>query len=390
MIRLKKLSFKKGLVLLIFSFFLTNCIDPVEPEFKLETGFIFVDGLASTIPKASFVTISESVIEFGVYGTNFIEGANVSFINTGANEIVHLEENIGAYVPPSDFVAAVGETWKLLISFENGTIYESSPETVLKPVEMTEIKSEYDPELLFRETSGNVNKYVPGHSVSISFNDPSNEDNYYLWGFRSFENMDVCEKCWAGIFREGECQDRINVTGEPYYDYPCETNDCWQIRLPEAVNIYDDEFSNGKTISDLSVASLPLYNKENMVVEIQQISISPNAYEYYKVLKDLLDNNSSINAPPAAALIGNMTNPNNSEEFVFGRFTAAGTSTKNIYIKRSDINENQLESIYELNLEGCEVCPFGECDEGCLPLQSVPCTETRYRTAIIPSGWIEN
>ncbi|PCJ97962.1 MAG: hypothetical protein COA50_03255 [Flavobacteriaceae bacterium] len=389
MFKLKKPSPKTPLVFLIAAFFLSNCIDPVAPEFEFDTGYIYVEGLASTIPRASLVTISESVIEFGVYGASFVEGAMVTFINTDTNEEVQLQEEIGVYVPPSDFVVAVGESWKLLILLENGATYESTPETVLEPVEITQIEAEYDPKLIFKETSGSVNKHIPGHSIAISFDDPAAADNYYLWSFRSFENLDICEKCWAGTFREGECKDRIYLTGDPYFDYPCETNDCWKIRQPEAINIYDDEFCNGKTISNLEVAKLPLHTKENMVVEVQQISISPDAYEYYKVLKDLLENTSSINAPPPAALIGNMSNPSNSENFVFGRFTVAGTFAKSVYMKRSDIIENQLETVYPLNLEDCQVCPGG-CNDDCLPMQSTPCAENRYRTAIIPSGWIEN
>ena len=55
-----------------------------------------------------------------------------------------------------------------------------------------------------------------------------------------------------------------------------------------------------------------------MVVVAQQWNLTPEAHEYYKVLKDILDNNSGLNAPPPAALIGNLFNPEDTEDFIFG------------------------------------------------------------------------
>jgi hypothetical protein len=112
--------------------------------------------------------------------------------------------------------------------------------------------------------------------------------------------------------------------------------------------------------------------------------LTPAAYNYYKVLKDIVDNSGGFNAPPPAALIGNMTNVNDSEDFVFGRFTAVATTTVSLFIDRANTPEDPIEIALPLELEPTLNSPYPP------PATNfTPCTETRFRTAIRPEGWID-
>ena len=340
-----------------------------------------IEGFASTSPGSSFVNISESAIEFGVKVVNFIGGASVSLVNLDSGRTVQLIEVENSYLAPPDFVVAPGETWKLSVILNNGKSYESTPETILSTVPINEINLRYDRELEFREINGG--EFVPGHAISISFDDPQPDNNYYYWSYRSFENLDYCERCFEGVFRNGECIP-ADVPGRArYFNYICET-DCWKIRFPESISIFNDQFSNGNTVSSLEVGNLLLYTKENMVVEVQQFSLSPAAYDYYKVLKDIVDNSGGLNAPPPAALIGNLSNPEDPDEFVLGRFTAAASSVASIYVERESIQEAPLETREPIILEPLVFSPYPP-----TATNTVPCTETRFRTATEPNGWID-
>lgn len=374
---------RSGLGISLFCFLFWSCIDPVEPEFELTEGLIFVDGFASTTPGASFVTISESAFEFGFYVVNFVAGAAVNFENIETGEIVQLSDTGNAYQPPSDFVVAPGEEWKLNLRLPNGKNIASSPEQVLNPISLSGIDVTYKPELVFREDLGG--EFVPGHEVSVSFTDPPEEGNYYYWTYRTFENLDFCEKCVEGIFRDGKCQPvDIPGRGARYFDYVCEV-DCWRIRFPERIAIFKDQFSNGLTTSNLPIGDIVLYTKENMVVEVQQQTLTPAAYEYYKILKDIVDNSGGLNAPPPAALIGNLVNTDDGDEFIFGRFTAAATSTRALFIERTSIVEEALEKRDPILFEPQISCPYPP------PCTTVaPCSESKFRTSITPNGWIEN
>lgn len=361
--------------------FVSSCIDPVPPEFEYKEGLVFVESIASTVPKASFVTISRSGIEFGVYVVRFVAGATVNFENVLSGVRVPLVEARNTYQPPEDFLVRPGEQWILNIQLPDGKTIVSTPETVLEPVPLSSIEVRYDPELVFKDNLGG--KVVPGHEVSVNFDDPGDRDNYYYWSYRTYENIDFCEKCEGGVFRDGECMAfSTGGRGRRYFDYACDV-DCWRIRFPENVAVFDDRFSNGKTISKLSVGEILLYTKENMVVEVQQFSLTPAAYDYYKVLNDIIDNNGGLNAPPPAALVGNLSNPNDGDDFVFGRFTAAATSAASLFIMRSDIEEQVIERRDPIVTE-----QFG--DPLPPPITTIaPCSENKYRTAVRPVEWVD-
>lgn len=378
----KKLIFISLKVICFYfvSHLFTSCIDAVEPEFEFKEGLVFVESIASTIPKASFVTINRSTIEFGVYVVNFVEGATVSFENTSTGELVSLIETRNSYLPPDDFVVRPGDQWKLNIQLANGKKIESTPEQVLEPVPITNIEVRYDPELVFRDNLGG--KFVPGHEVSIDFEDPANAENFYYWTYRTYENLDFCERCTDAVWRNGECTPvEIASFRARYFDYACDI-DCWRIRFPESVTIFDDRFSDGKMVNKFPVGDLLLYTKENMVVEVQQFSITPAAYKYFKVLKDVVDNNSGLNAPPPAALVGNLFNPDDSEDFVFGRFTAAATSSASLFVNRNLIEGSAIEISQAPIFEPQIASPYP-------PPATViaPCSENKERTGVQPVKW---
>lgn len=357
---------------------LISCIDPVEPEFEFKDGLVFVEGIASTIKGGSFVIINKSSIEFGVNKTKFEKGASVSFVNSKTNEIIQLIEDEGVYVPWVEFQVKVGEQWELHITLQDGSQYNSQSETVIKAVPISNIKAKYSSELQF---NNGTNTFEPGHAISITFNDPQETENYYYWTFKSYEKLTICRTCFDGIYRNESCGP-TEISAPDYFNYICET-DCWKVRLSENISIFDDKFSNGKTTTDLVVANIPLYTKRDIVVEMQQLSLSPDAYEYYKVLKDLVDNNSGFNAPPPAALIGNMFNPNDRNDFVFGRFTTAATTTSDIFIEREDISEKALEPELAIIIEPTFESPYPP-----PATTAAPCDESRFRTTIRPEAWM--
>lgn len=377
----------KKVRLFVFSALIFGCIDPATPEYDLISDLVYVEGFVSTEAGISHVVISESIIFSSGTGSNvLIDDADVFFVNTVTDEQVTLNFKDEFYLPPANFAASVGETWMLEVILPNGKRYVSSPEIVLEPVPIKSIEAHYNPELAHSEVE---NSYIPGHVLSVSFEDPQNVQNHYYWNFRSYEKISKCERCTQGIFRNGNCEDQSSPNMEIYYDYLCDS-DCWQIRRAENIKIYFDEFSDGLSVANVPVADIFYYKRKNILVELQQFTISASAYHYYRIIQDIVQNNSNLNAPPPAALIGNIHNPDDSEEYVLGRFTTAASASEHIFINRMDISERPIEWFESpIIYEGCEVCVDVECRTDACPLLYVPCEERRDRTAIMPQGWIE-
>lgn len=366
-----------GLLLLL------GCTDPVDPEFRYTDGLIYIDAFASDDPGSSYVEIYESGESFGLKTNLFQDGAEVRFLRPSDGQAVSLLQSGDRYIPPPGFAIGQGEAWKLDVVLADGRHYVSDPEKAVEPVPIDEVSVGYDPELVFLE---DYDRKVPGHRLSVTFMDPAGEENYYLWQFRSYERLVYCQICYDyAVFRNGECiKPNPNNPGPPlkrYYTYSCEEA-CWQIRYNQKVEVFSDEFTDGAAVTALPVGDVLLYQKRNIQVRLQQYALNREAYRYYKTLKDLVDNNSGFNAPLPAALLGNLSNPEDPEEYVLGRFTVASQVSRDLFIERIFIEEDQLEEVIIGQAEGFADAPP--------PVTtSAPCDEGPYRTAVEPPGWPE-
>ena len=337
-----------------------------------------IDGLASTIPGTTFVNIKKTILEFGRYSTQFISGCNVTLINSDTKEKVSFVEVESNYLVSNDFRISPGSRWEMEVLMPNGKRYRSESELVPTEVPIDKISEKFTKELIFEESLG---KYIAGHEISIDFEDPEEEQNFYYFQYRGFEKEIYCKLCNRGIYRSGECVSQINnPLAKEYYTYLCDQS-CWKINYNEEISLFEDEFTNGKSISNLLVGRVPLYSNQDILVEILQLNISQNAHKYFKSIKDIVDNNSGFNAPLPSALIGNFYNIDDSEDPILGRFTAAAGRSNSIFIKRGGINEK---------IEGEYISPQPELLGDPLPnpiTYVAPCIESRYQTKIKPLTW---
>ncbi|MEM8525431.1 MAG: DUF4249 domain-containing protein [Bacteroidota bacterium] len=350
-----------------------SCITPVEPEFKFRDNIIFIDGYALTEEGKSSISIQRSVLLNERFYTEAVDGAKVLLINTMTSEEITCSiSSDGLYLPPNDFKVEPEESWKLYIELADGRRFESTPEVVSEGVTIDNIEATYSDEITFLEEE---NKFVPGHSVSIDWTDPVKEENFYLWKYKTYEPLIVCKTCERGRFRNGECIQESNFRFRNF-DYLCGVP-CWLIRYNESFQIFDDELVDGESISR-PVAIVPFYRNQDILIEIQQLSLNKESYQYFDIINDILVENSGLNAPPPAALAGNIVNADDPSEVVLGQFTATTSSTLTLYIDRSEITVPAINP---------ETLPALEDTTNPDHIIIAPCEEGRERTSVKPAGW---
>ncbi|MDG1433520.1 MAG: DUF4249 domain-containing protein [Saprospiraceae bacterium] len=351
-----------------------GCVEQVDAEFDLQSDIIFVDGYVLTEPGTSSVTISKSTFQNQTtYQVVNVLNASVQIENINTGEIIEFIEDVsGIYGCPSNFAASTGEEWKLYVELEDGRRIESNSQIVTSPVLIDSVHAVYSPEIEFNTQ---FDRLVPGHRLSIDWQDPANEENFQLWKYRTFEPLFVCKTCQRGVLRNGECEPTGLNWGPDYYSYVC-IPDCWQINIGKELPIFNDRLEDGEMITEREIAILPMYQKPSILVEVQQFSLDESAYEYFKVVNSQVSQSGGLNAPPPAALLGNLFNPNDASDLILGNFTAAGISTKRLFIDRSQITEYAITSPDPIILENCPTCPT-----------SYPCMESFTRTGIKPNGW---
>ena len=350
-----------------------SCIDQVDAEYDYLDNVLFIDAYALTETGTSSVTINRSYWDDRIYSVRSVTNAQVSLENITAGLMVDfVESGPGVYICPPDFATNEGEVWKLHIILEDGKKFESKQETVIPAIPIDEIEAAYSPEITY---DNDLDKFVPGHRVNVSWQDPEGVENYYIWKYRTFEPLFVCKTCIRGTYRNGACQTSTASFGPPYYDYLCDPR-CWQIKYETQSIIFEDRLSDGAAIENRQIAILPFNRRPDILIEVQQLSVSKSNYEYFKIINDQLSASGGLNAPPPSPLLGNLFNPDDSSEFVLGQFTVAGVSAKSIFIDRSMITENPVRPDNPIILEPCLTCP-----------KSFPCEEGRNRTSIEPEGW---
>lgn len=312
---------------------LNSCVEAVPPEFDFEDDLIIIDALASTAAGTSYATVQQTSYEFGLYRSKAISGCTVTLINDDTQEREQLFESEGSYIVDPSFKVQTGSRWYIEVQLPNGQTFQSTVETTPEEVPISNIKENFNLEMLYDEGS---ESYTSGHEIRIDFNDPESQRNFFFYQYRAYEQELYCMLCEYGVYRNGECLSQINnpALTKEYYTYLCDVP-CWKISYNQDINIFSDEFTNGKTVENLLVAKVPYTSKQDILVEVLQLNISQDAYKHYRTIKDLVDNNSGFNAPLPAALIGNFTDLSDPEQIALGRFTTAAAVTETIYIRRS-------------------------------------------------------
>jgi hypothetical protein len=368
----------KVLNTIILLFFIEACIDPVPPEFDFVEDLIIVDALTSTLPGTTYATVRKTILEFGIYKSEFVSGCKVYLINSKTQETISLIETELNYLAPSDFKVDSGSEWEMEVIMPDGKTYVSQSEIVPEVVPISNISENYNKEMRFDEAN---NKFIPGHEIRINFQEPSDQENYYYFQYRSYEKEIYCNICYNGVLRFGECISQIeNPQAKQYYTYTCDQA-CWQINYSQEITLFDDALTNGKSIENLLVARIPLNSKQDMLAEILQLNITAQAHKYYKTIKDIVDNNGGFNAPLPSALIGNFYNPSDLEDPILGRFTAAAASNQSLFVKRGSITDQYVGYLRPPQSE-----LFGDPLPNPLTYDA-PCLENRNRTAIQPPLW---
>jgi hypothetical protein len=360
-------------LLLAFIALLNGCVEAVPPAFDFQDNLIIIDALASTVPGTSYATVQQTSYEFGLYRSKAISGCSIKLINADTQEEEVLFESDESYVVDPNFKVDPLSRWLIEIRLPDGETYRSSIEATPEQVPIKAINERFNPEMIFDEGS---ESYTSGHEIRIDFDDPSDQRNYFFYQYRAYEQEIYCKLCEYGVYRDGECLSQIDnpALTKDYYTYLCDVP-CWKISYNNDINIFSDEFANGKPISNLLVAKVPFTSKQDILVEVLQLNVSQDAYKHFRTLKDLVDNNSGFNAPLPAALIGNFTNLTNPDRIALGRFTAAAAVNQNIFIRRS-LRSEPLSGDFKLHQPEILGDPVPQ------PLTYVaPCVEGLYRTS---------
>lgn len=239
---------------------------------------------------------------------------------------------------------------------------------------------------------------IPANDVYIDFTDPGETRNFYLWRWRLYELQSWCATCKQGRYIVRDlgpvgsgpievigCVPDPSLAISNLFDYACRGT-CWDIFYSSDINVFSDIYANGQNQVGRKIASIPIYQRDPALIVIEQLSISADAYRYYKLFADQVQNTGTLADAPPAPIAGNVKNLANPTENVVGYFSASSVAVNRYKMDRKNATTGSYQGLFVAQngrKPNVEVLS-GQFGVG---VPSAVCVPGRYRTDQLPPGW---
>lgn len=337
---------------------LSTCIQPVEIDLpELDEGIVIA---ATLYTQKGYQQVRiNRLAPFTTDGLNYpIQQAQVWITdNVGKRQDFREDPTRAGIYQPTDvnYAGEVGKTYVLHVVTKDQFTYTSSPQTI-RPA--PPIKKVYREEIVIDHPK--LGQVVNGFNILLDMDDAPTKGDYYRWTWVNYEQL-------------AYCFEREEVDGF-YTAIPCCTP-CWDINrcYINCTNVLTDALVNGKSITRQYITKIP-YCARDYYIEVQQYSISKEAYNYWRTVGQLSSNNGSLFDTAPATVRGNLSCSSHPEQVVYGLFEVSDLAEAGYFISRLNTSKP--------GLYGC--APIR------IPLPTIACAtcvESPYRTRIKPRFW---
>ena len=347
----------KNFIWIVLTLGMASCVTEFQPDAVTLPPTLVVEGQITDQPGPYTVRLTRTA-DYSLKAINLLEtGAVVSIEdNQGNRETLREQAPGGVYqTRPNGIQGVAGRSYKLTIQTKSGTRYESAPEVITAAPLILKLYTEYRNALV-----PNTAVRKQGWDVYLDAKDPETTGNYYRWEWTHYEAISACQKT-------------IAPSGGFYNGLYCCTP-CWDIsRCYNCISVNSDANINGQAISRQLIMRAPYTSSAPYYLEVEQQALSRGAYEFWKSVRQLVNNTGGLFDAAPQTVRGNVrciTDPNAA---VYGYFGATGVSRMPFFVDRSN-----GQGIPEMDLP-VQVPLLAPC---------APCENSLYRTPNKPRWWV--
>jgi hypothetical protein len=344
--------------LLAVLLFALSCITPYNPDTQTLDQKLIVDGLVTDQPGRSLVTLSLTA-DYTLGSLNYFATKATVYVTDNTNKRTDYKEtSVGVYQPAdATWKGDPGSSYTLFVTTSDGRQFQSTPQLLNPVAPIDTVYYEYTKKPIVGTQTTNK-----GFDLYADTRDPATPGNFYRWSWTHFEPLVFC--------RTQDVTTRGVTTSFGYYC--CET--CWDIvRCYSCNNVASDSRINGNKISRQPIARVPFTSTERYYIEVEQQSLSAEAYAYWNTVAQLTQNNGGIFDATPVPLQGNIRCTNRNSEPAFGFFGASGVSVKALFVNRSTPSDLPDALLLPTALPPPATC--------------AKCVESAYRTQKAPRFW---
>ncbi|MBN2613303.1 MAG: DUF4249 domain-containing protein [Bacteroidales bacterium] len=297
-------SLKIYLILQTISLLTISCVTPYEPDISKYEHVFVVDGELNNLPGPYEVKLLTG-FKFDEDAGTGLSGAKVKIIEDTGLEIDLTEAEAGIYrTSDSSFTAKTGFSYKLQINY-NGDVFESEFETLKEPVPIDSIYWVYQEE-------------TDGIQILLNTHDQAGNTRYYAWDYLETWKFYV----------------PIVPNDHPEWEVCFRNSKSYGFIIGSTIQRYEDRIEEYPL---LLIGSNTNRLRWRYSILVRQYSLSGQAYEYYKNLGKLNENQGTLFDPVPFSLTGNMKCLTDKNKPVLGYFLVSGVSEKRIFINRTDL-----------------------------------------------------
>ena len=144
-------------------------------------------------------------------------------------------------------------------------------------------------------------------------------------------------------------------------------------------------FTDGQQIKHKLVAQIPLYQSNATLVSLQQMSLTPNAYRYFKLIQDQSVNTGTLADTPPAPIKSNLVNIADKNELVLGYFSASSVAEVRYMLSRKNTKGGIYNGLFKAIHNRVPNLEQKSMERPYIPL--AVCKKSKSRTQIRPEGW---
>ena len=327
----------------------TACVDPIAFDVPPAAEIIVIDGSITDKPGPYTVKITR--------GLALDADTNIPPAITGV--IVKLHDDLGTLenfteIAPGEYSTGgviqgtLGRSYHITMQMPDGTVLESEPEKILPTGEVQNIRYEFEPRMADKGY-GILPADVFNIYIDAEGGPEMTNESYLRWRFTGTYKVETYPQYRMGFsqgfyYKDPRPCSGVVVAPAPNGGVleqvaPCACCTCWVRLFETQPQLSDTELVNDGQFRNLKVGEVPINPDvffDKVLVEVEQMSISKTAFDYFKIIREQKEGASDLFQPAQGRLRGNIRTTNN-KYHVVGLFWAASVNHKSIYISRTDV-----------------------------------------------------
>jgi hypothetical protein len=349
---------KARLFSLLILFVTFGCVDRVFFDIKIpEVYGVSIDGYISDQPGPYRVTVLRTFDTESKENLRSGVSARVTLSDNEGNSEVMKQTTSGVYETSVDGIRGkVGNVYKVNVELEDGRIYESIADTLYSGATVSSVANKIislpglDGYKYFFEVYGQSSTDADLSKVHIMWR---NKTTFKVLAHPEYEPGNCYRDPQRGVCNYVHpCTGLQNVGSdfEPKFKTigPCTCCICWYDLYTPQVILSDKIIAVGGQFPEVTFDRVPFngwYLMYKMRIEASTFSLSPQAFRFWKAVRDQATAVSNIFQPITGKITGNLRQVGGEDSPAMGLFYATSMSSKVFYIDRADVREDLIPTI---------------------------------------------